>query len=188
MLVGGGILFALVMGLFALTMLRPGFGSGISTRGWILAGGLFMPVPILALLTFYALLQGERLLISGADASEALRVEARARQWAWEFRYPDRQDVPPTLNILHIPAGRPVDVVVISGDVIHSFWVPRLGGKVDAIPGHATRVRLLADSPGRFGGLCAEYCGRGHPIMGFWVEAHAPEDFTERMRRREPAE
>lgn len=177
MLAGSAVLFLLVMCLFAMTLLRPGFGSGVSPRGWIISGGLLMPIPVLTLLTYYALFQGERLLPISDGSVAPLRIEAHARQWEWEFRYPDTPGAPSTLNVLHIPVDRPIDVIAISEDVIHSFWVPRLGGKMDATPGHATRLRLLADRTGVFGGVCAEYCGRGHSVMRFRVEAHEPEAF-----------
>ena len=183
MLVGSIFLFGLVMALFALTMLRPGFGSSVPAGTWIVSGGLLMPVPILTLLVYFALFQGERLLPHQDETIQPLRIEARARQWEWEFRYLDDGGTPSTTDILHIPAGRPVDIVTVSEDVIHSFWVPRLGGKVDATPGHTSRMRLLADRAGRFGGVCAEYCGRGHSAMRFWVEAHEPEDFRDLMER-----
>jgi cytochrome c oxidase subunit II len=177
MLAGSTLLFALVLGLFGLTMLRPGFGARVSPRGWIVSGGLLMPIPVLTLLTYYALFQGERLLPSDEDGIAPVRIEARARQWEWEFRYLDEDGVPSTLNVLHIPVDLPIDIITASEDVIHSFWVPRLGGKVDATPGHAARVRLFADRAGVFGGVCAEYCGRGHSHMRFRVEAHEPDDF-----------
>ncbi len=177
MLAGSTLLFALVLGLFALTMLRPGFGAGVSPRGWIVSGGLLMPIPVLTLLTYYALFQGERLLPTDEAGIAPIRIEARARQWEWEFRYLDEAGSPSTVNVLHIPVDRPIDVITTSEDVIHSFWVPRLGGKVDATPGHAARLRLFADRAGVFGGVCAEYCGGGHSGMRFRVEAHAPEAF-----------
>lgn len=183
MLAGSVVLFALVMGLFAMTILRPGFGASVSARTWIVSGGLLMPIPILALLVHFALFQGERLLPTADSRVEPLRIEARARQWQWEFRYPDFAGAQATLNVLHIPVGRPVDVVAVSEDVIHSFWVPRLGGKVDATPGHAAEARLLADRPGSFGGVCAEYCGGGHAGMRFRVEVHEPNDFAALMER-----
>lgn len=183
MFAGGAVLFALVMGLFALTMYRPGFGAGVSPKGWIIAGGLVMPIPILTVLTFYAMLQGERLIALGDDGPPPLRVEAHARMWEWEFRYPDQVDAAASINVLHIPVGRAVEVVTTSEDVIHSFWAPRLGGKIDAIPGHATRIRILADQAGTFGGVCAEYCGTGHSAMRFQVEAHAEEDFRSLAER-----
>lgn len=178
MLWGGALLFTLVMGLFALTMLRPGVGARVEARHWIILGGIALPVPILAALTFHALIQGERLLPGRDDGIAPFRIEAHARQWQWEFRYPDLTGAPATRDVLHIPAGRPVEIVAISADVIHSFWVPRLGGKIDATPGHSTRIRILADRPGQFGGVCAEYCGTGHSGMRFRVEAHEAADFT----------
>jgi cytochrome c oxidase subunit II len=183
MLAGSFLLFALVLGLFAMTVLRPGFGAGVSPRGWIVSGGLLMPLPVLTLLTYYALFQGERLLPSNHGAVAPMRVEARARQWEWEFRYLDEDGAPSTLNVLHVPIDRPVDVVTAGEDVIHSFWVPRLGGKVDATPGHAARVRLFADRTGVFGGVCAEYCGVGHAGMRFRVEAHEPDAFDSLVAR-----
>lgn len=177
MLWAGAMLFFVVMGLFFLTLFRPGFGSGVSTRGWIIAGGLLLPIPVLTVLTFYALIQGERLLPGGNDVASVYRIEAHARQWQWEFRYLDESGSPSTTDVLHIPVGRPIDIVATSQDVIHSFWVPRLGGKIDATPGHAARIRIIADRPGHYGGVCAEYCGTGHSGMRFRVEAHATEDF-----------
>ena len=105
-----------------------------------------------------------------------LRVEARPQQWVWEFRYPGVEGA--TTGTLHLPAGRPVDVAVIGTDVIHSFWVPRLGGKIDAIPGHVNVIRLSADRPGTYGGVCAEFCGTGHADMAFTVIAHPPETYA----------
>ena len=177
MLAGATLLFLLVMSLFALTMLKPGFGSGVSTGTWIVAGGLVMPIPVLAVLVNYALFQGERLIHLPDANVEPMRIEAHARRWQWEFRYPDMPDAAPTIDVLHIPVGQPVEIVVSSEDVIHSFWVPRLGGKIDAIPGHITTLRLMADEKGTFGGLCSEYCGTGHPGMRFRVEAHAEEAY-----------
>lgn len=186
MLIGAVALFILMMALFGLVMLRPGAGSGLSRRGWILAGGLGMPLPILTALLVYALIQGERLLPhpDGGPNGGVVRVEAVARQFAWEFHYPElgAGAAGTTLNVLHIPAGRAVDVTTRSDDVIHSFWVPRLGGKIDATPGHSPTIRLRADRPGLYAGLCAEYCGTGHRDMGFTVEAHPPALYEQRLR------
>ena len=78
---------------------------------------------------------------------------------------------------IHIPVDTPIDIHVTSADVIHGFWVPRLGGKIDAIPGHTNIVRLQADEVGEFGGQCAEYCGLSHAKMHFKVIAHSAEKF-----------
>ncbi len=83
-----------------------------------------------------------------------------------------------TKNVLHLPAGMPVDIVVTSHDVIHAFWVPRFAGKIDAVPGHVNRLRIQADRPGRYEGRCNEFCGLGHPEMRFVVIVHRPEDFS----------
>ena len=70
-----------------------------------------------------------------------------------------------------------------SEDVIHAFWIPRLGGKIDAVPGHVTHIRLRADAPGVYGGICAEFCGTDHAAMFFRVEAHPPERYAEVLAR-----
>ncbi|MFN3550029.1 MAG: cytochrome c oxidase subunit II [Mesorhizobium sp.] len=172
------VLFALVMGLFALVMLKPAVGARLPEGRWILWGGLWMPVPVLLALLFVSLAQGEHLLARDGGG-DALRVEAHARQWQWEFRYVDAQGRPVTVDVLHMPVDRPVDVVTVSSDVIHSLWVPALGGKIDAVPGHRNRVRLQADRTGTFGGLCSEYCGTGHTVMRFRVVVHEADAFRD---------
>ncbi len=177
MLFGSIVLFSLVIGLFFCTLYLPRFGRTLSPSGWIIFGGLVLPIPILVALLIYAFLEGNRLLPEYKSDDSAIRIEARARQWMWEFYYLDFPGTPSTVNILHIPAQRPIDITAISEDVIHSFWVPRLGGKVDAIPGHVTKIRLKADQSGSFGGVCAEFCGPGHTTMHFAVIAHDPNEY-----------
>ena len=126
-------------------------------------------------LVAYALIAGERLLPLPGKAPP--RIEADGHQWAWTFRYPDNGGVT-TKSVLHLPAGTPVDIVVTSQDVIHAFWVPRLAGKIDAIPGRTNRLRIQADQPGRYEGVCNEFCGIDHANMRFSVIVHRPEDFA----------
>ena len=178
MAVAGLALFVIVMALFLLTMLRPGFGRAFSARAWIVGGGLVLPVPVLVLLLAYSFAQGERLLIVGNAANNPIRIEARSRMWQWEFFYLDRQGSPATIDTLHIPVGIPVEISATSEDVIHSFWVPRLAGKMDATPGHVSRLRLMAAAPGTYHGACAEFCGSGHTTMLFTVRAHEPGEFN----------
>lgn len=178
MVAGALCLFILVMALFLLTTLRPGFGRSVAPGTWIMLGGLVLPAPVLVPLLVYSFAQGERLLMIGSAADNPVRIEARSRMWQWEFIYRDHSGAPSTLDVLHLPAGVPVEIVATSEDVIHSFWVPRLAGKVDATPGHAARLRLLADTPGTYHGACAEFCGSGHTVMMFTVHVHAPEDFA----------
>ena len=77
-----------------------------------------------------------------------------------------------------LPAGTPVDIVVTSRDVIHAFWIPRLAGKIDVIPGRVNVLRIQADAPGRYEGRCAEFCGVGHAGMQFEVVVHPAADFA----------
>jgi cytochrome c oxidase subunit 2 len=175
MLAGGTVLFSLVMGLFALAVLRPERLRAISPAGWIVGGGLVLPALVLPPLVGWALVKGERLLPFPGQSVET--IEAEGHQFGWRFRYPDRGGVE-TVDVLHLPAGAPVDVVITSADVIHSFWVPRLAGKLDAIPGQVNVQRLIAAAPGRYNGACAEFCGLEHAHMYFTVEAHAPEDYA----------
>lgn len=176
------VLFALVMGLFALVMLKPSAGARLAPGRWILWGGLVMPIPVLLALLSVSLVQGEHLLAREGEGAP-LRIEAHARQWQWEFRYVDMAGSPVTIGELHMPVDRPVDVVTVSADVIHSLWVPALGGKIDAVPGHRNHVRLHADRTGTFGGLCAEYCGTGHAAMRFSVQVHDPDVFLDLLDR-----
>jgi cytochrome c oxidase subunit II len=174
MLIGAGVLFALVMVLFALVILRPGWGSSVSPGRWIVLGGLVLPAAVLLPLIAYALSAGESLLPLPRHTPQ---IEAVGRQWAWTFRYPDHPGLE-TRNVLHMPAGTPVDVLVTSEDVIHAFWIPRFAGKIDAVPGHVNRLRIQADQPGRYAGQCNEFCGLGHAGMRFDVVVHRLEDFS----------
>lgn len=171
MLAGALAIFVLVMALVALAFLRGGPGADEKrTEGvWIVKLGIAFPVVVLLALLAYGLFVGERLLPRGGH--EVVSVGAEARRMAWTFTY---DDVPGlrTGNVLHIPAGRPVDVAVTTTDVIHSFWVPRLAGKIDAIPGHVNVLRIEADEPGVYAGRSAEFSGPGYDHFAFAVVAH----------------
>jgi cytochrome c oxidase subunit 2 len=175
MLAGATVIFALVMVMFVLVIRRPGWGSSVSPTRWIVLGGLVLPALVLIPLVAYGLVAGERLLPLPGFAPQ--RIEAIGRQWIWTFRYPDHGGVE-TKAALHLPAGAPVDIVVTSMDVIHSFWVPRLAGKIDAVPGHTNVLRIQADQPGHYDGQCAEFCGLSHTGMRFTVIVHRSEDFA----------
>jgi len=136
---------------------------------WIRGWGLGFSLTVLAALTAYGLTIGERLL--PRPGPEVVAVGAEGRRWDWRFSYADAPGRV-TESILHIPAGRPVDVRITSADVIHSFWVPRLAGKLDAIPGHVNVLRIEADGPGDYAGVSAEYSGPGYTGHGFSVRAH----------------
>jgi len=107
-------------------------------------------------------------------------IEVTGRQWWWQVRYlsddPARQF--DTANEIHIPAGEPVRLKLIGGDVIHSFWVPQLAGKMDAIPGQINETWIEAARPGTWEGQCTEYCGVQHAKMLLRVVADTPADFA----------
>jgi cytochrome c oxidase subunit II len=180
MLAAAAGLFALVMILFALVIWRPGWGARIVPTRWIVLGGLWLPAVILTPLIASALITGERLLPRSGAGS--VRIEAEGHQWNWTFRYPGHDGIK-TEGVMHLPAGVPVDVVVTSRDVIHAFWIPRLAGKIDAVPGHVNVLRIQADVPGRYQGLCNEFCGTGHSGMRFDVEVHPAADFSTEIER-----
>ena len=170
----------LLIGVLAMVA-SPRTRARVSTRQWLIIGGLAVPGVVIASLLIYGLTAGPRML--PVPSTAAMRVEIEARQWAWEARYPERQwtgsrGADMTQTIIHIPAGEPVDFHITSRDVIHSFWIPRLGGKMDAIPGRTNVMRLQADAPGIYRGVCAEFCGVGHALMPFEVHAHDASEFT----------
>jgi cytochrome c oxidase subunit 2 len=105
----------------------------------------------------------------------AMKIEVIGHQWWWEFHYPDAGVT--TANEMFIPAGRTVELVINSGDVVHSFWPPRFAGKRDVFPGRDTRLWWKADSTGLFPGQCAEYCGIQHARMAFHVRSVSSADF-----------
>ncbi len=116
---------------------------------------------------------------------DALVIESIGHQWWWEFRYPELGIT--TANQFYVPEGRPVALELRSADVIHSFWIPRIGGKKDVNPTprtpegvaplHQNEIVFVADSAGDYLGQCAEYCGTSHAIMRMMARVVAPEDF-----------
>ena len=112
---------------------------------------------------------------SAGTLSQALHVRVIGHQWWWEFDYPDLHIV--TANEMHVPVGTVVDVDVESVDVIHSYWVPQLGGKIDAIPGHVNHTWFQTTQAGRYHGQCAEFCGVEHAGVRMDVIVETPEQF-----------
>jgi len=113
--------------------------------------------------------------------ADALIVEVTANQWWWnvEYQHPEPEQRVRTANELHLPIGRTVMIKLLASDVIHSFWVPSLHGKLDAVPGHSAELFLQIDKPGVYRGQCAEYCGVQHAHMAFVVVAEEPEAFEQ---------
>lgn len=112
-----------------------------------------------------------------APPPDALLVKVVAHQWWWEFQYPALGIT--TANELHLPLGKPVRLELESADVIHSFWVPKLGGKRDVVPGHTNELTLTPNTAGYYYGECAEFCGLSHANMRFRVIVEPPERFSD---------
>jgi cytochrome c oxidase subunit 2 len=106
-------------------------------------------------------------------------ITLTGHQWWWEIRYdnPDPSKTFTVANEIHVPVGRPIHVSLQSDDVIHSFWVPSLAGKIDLIPGWKNTLTFTAEEEGFYRGQCAEFCGMQHAHMGLLVIAEKPEKF-----------
>ena len=143
---------------------------------------IYIGVAITVLVLFVSTIWNVRVLsaVSAPAQQPALTVEVTAHQWWWEVTYPS--DSPSqtvtTANEIHIPVGQPVLFKLKSADVIHSFWIPRLGGKTDLIPGRINQAWLQADQAGRYRGQCAEYCGAQHAHMALYVVAEEAARFA----------
>jgi cytochrome c oxidase subunit II len=131
-----------------------------------------------------------RALAKSADADNPLQITVTGRQWWWQFRY-ENSNASRTLltaNELHLPVGRTAQLTLQSRDVIHSFWVPNLHGKKDAIPGHDATLYILPERQGTFTGQCAEYCGHQHAHMRFTVVVEPAASFDAWLDKQlEPA-
>jgi len=145
---------------------------------WISLGLTISAVPLLVSLvwTMVALAKA-----SGPPSDPALTLDVTGHQWWWEVRYNSAQpaEIFTTANEIHIPAGVPILVRLHGGDVIHSFWIPKLSGKTDTIPGQTNLSWMQAGSPGRYYGACTEYCGAQHANMGLEVVAQSQPDFDQ---------
>src|SRR2546421_3687057 len=173
-IVGGFIVVALLRG----RRTTDGKPSRIRDSTFIWWGGIIVPVVILAVLAV------ETVNATGdlrQPEASPVRIEVVGKRWWWDIRYPDDGVV--TANEVHIPTGRPIEIGVDSDNVIHSFWVPQLGGKLDMIPGQHNVLRLKANTPGTYHGQCAEYCGLEHGRMDFFVIADRPDVYARWVAR-----
>jgi cytochrome c oxidase subunit 2 len=155
-------------------------GNGLR---WISVGLGISAIPLLVTLVWTMVALAK---VSGPPANPGLTLDVTGRQWWWDVRYdaaePDQSFT--TANEIHIPVDVPVLVRLHGADVIHSFWVPKLSGKTDTIPGQTNLTWLEASRPGRYQGQCTEYCGFQHAHMAFEVVAESQADF-ERWRQHQ---
>lgn len=163
---------------------RPSLKAKLGGTKAIWALGIALPVVVLSGLLIWGLTLTAHL--SAPIRGDEMRVRVTGNMWWWDVVYLDPQHRPMLrdANELHIPVGQPVVLELESDDVIHNFWVPRLSGKLDMIPGRSNLMRIQADQPGQFGGVCAEFCGGPHALMGFVVVAHEPAAFARLMADR----
>ena len=143
-------------------------------RRWVVGGGVVMPF-IVILIVFAATVQAMRAVPASAP-SDAIVIDIVGHQFWYEVSYPDEGIT--VRDELHIPVGRPVALRLTSADVIHSFWVPELGGKLDMLPDGTNTLVLQADQPGEHVSRCAEFCGLGHAHMELTVIAEPAEQFA----------
>jgi cytochrome c oxidase subunit 2 len=168
--------YAVVAGFIVVAALRGRRGkpktSRISSNAFIVVGGVVVPTLILLVLAVVTVTTTAALREPRRDA---LRIEVEGERWWWAVRYPEQRIV--TANEVHVPVGQPVEIGLESDNVVHSFWVPELAGKVDTIPGQRNVLRFTAEKAGTYLGVCAEFCGIQHARMGFRVIAQSPGQF-----------
>lgn len=185
----GVAVYLVVMGLLLFALFRRRGddgerGGGRWDSGLVLGGGIALPAVVIAVL--FLLTLSDMSVLGRSASSDALRIEVTGHQFWWEVRYPDLGVV--TANEIYVPTDRPVVLRLTSKDVIHSFWVPRLHGKVDLNPGSTNELIFTADAPGTYRGQCAEFCGIQHAFMRMLVVAQDEAAFQLWAReQREPA-
>lgn len=186
LLATGTVVFLLVVVLLVMPMIRrrragpaadhtgdrADVPAATSSR-WIVGLGVVMPTVLLVGVLVITVWTTRS--ISGAAPAGAVRIEVEAYQFWWSARYVDTGVT--VANEIHIPAGEPVELTLTSVDVIHSFWVPELHGKLDMLPDGPNTLVLEADEPGEYLGACAEFCGLQHAKMNFLVIAQPRADF-----------
>jgi cytochrome c oxidase subunit 2 len=169
MTMGGLVVWASVvsLGIYCLRA-RPAANAERLTTLIIVGGGVVLPIVVLTGLLAYGLALLPKVIATAPEGS--MRVSVVGEQWWWRVRYhaPDGRAVD-LANEIRVPAGETIDVHLASTNVIHSFWIPSLAGKVDMIPGRLTRLSLEPTRTGVFRGACAEYCGTAHAFMTFPV-------------------
>jgi len=180
-MIGGGALIFVGVMLLALLGWRSG-PRRLRPVVWIAGGGIAFPTLVLSALLAWSESRIDGLIWPGAGESPVIGLTGH--MWWWEVRYsdPDSGRIVTGANELRIPVGRAVVVGVTSADVVHSFWVPELGGKIDMVPGRSARMWLQADRPGVYRGQCAEYCGAQHARMALHVVAMPVSDYEAWLR------
>jgi cytochrome c oxidase subunit 2 len=168
------ILFvALFRGRRGTSITEPESFGGDTGRNWPIFGGIVLPLVVIGVVFGYSIYT--LAAIENPHTRAPIKIEIVGRRWWWEVKYPDQGIT--TANEIHIPVGTPVQIQLQSADVIHSFWVPELHGKMDLIPTRINNLTLQASQTGVYRGQCAEFCGLQHAHMGFMVVVESQGDF-----------
>lgn len=176
---GGSIVVWLLVAWLTVSAIRGRVAKQTARQAhlYIIGGGAIFPTVVLAALLAYGLGQMPPLLAPAPAGS--LRIEVGGEQYWWRMRYVPADGTEPVVlaNEIRLPVGEPVEFIFDSPDVIHSFWIPALGGKMDIVPGRRTRLLLEPTRTGTFRGQCAEFCGTSHALMAFAVVVSEKEEF-----------
>jgi len=174
---GAAVIFVIVLAALGFAIAGPErLRRRLRAEGAIRFWGIAFPAVTLAVLLGYGLWLMRETIASPSPA--ALRVEVTGEQFWWRVAYDGPATKPiAEANEIRIPVGVEVEFVLRTADVIHSFWVPSLGGKLDMIPGRTNRMRLKAERPGIYRGQCAEYCGTAHALMSMEIVAVSQAEF-----------
>lgn len=174
---GALLIWAAVVGIaLYVTGVQPGRHSDRAARWMIVGAGIIFPIVVLTALLLYSLPLMPQLR---APANADVRVAVSGEQWWWRVHYlPPDGDPVELANEIRLPVGKRTQFRLTTADVIHSFWVPSLGGKMDMIPGRVNTLVLEPTRPGVYHGVCAEFCGTSHALMKFVAVAMEPEAFA----------
>lgn len=178
LIIGASVILLGMMVLLALALRRKKSGAPVRPLRWLIGGGVVLPLVVLTALLAWSTLRSAHL--TRPSSQHAVKIAVTAKMWWWEVRYTDPasgRDIV-LANEIRLPAGQSVYLGLTSTDVIHSFWVPALAGKVDMLPGRLHGMTVRADKPGVYRGQCAEYCGEQHARMALHVVVQTPEEFT----------
>ena len=176
MLAGAIVLWLLVNGAFYyISRIAPGRVDQRYARHVLIGGGIVLPTVILTAL----LVWGLSILPDPRKPGDGLVVRVTGEQWWWRVEYwPEGASAPiVTANEIRLPAGERTEFRLDADKVIHSFWIPALGGKMDMFPGRETMISLRPETPGTYRGQCAEFCGASHAWMAFAAVVMERPDF-----------
>ncbi len=189
----GAVIWLVVVGLMFAALLRrrrstsatdPESIGGDTGRNWPIFGGIVVPLIVIGVVFGYSIYT--LAAIENPIEKPPIKIEIVGRRWWWEIKYPDQSVI--TANEIHLPVGVAAQVKLQTADVIHSFWIPELHGKMDLIPTRINNITLESDKIGVYRGECAEFCGLQHAHMGFMVVVESQADYDKWIKvQQQPA-